>query len=163
MQKPPRNTRNALDTNDHQQGQNQSHDMPSDRPIERSDFVDQFEVIDTPVPKDTLAAHAFFEELVEIEIPSTGAVEEEAVIQLSCNNVNQFILRDVPTMVRRKYVEILARAKTENITTPEYQDANGNRATRVKKAQGLRYPFRIISDSNPLGASWLKNVLAQAA
>ncbi|MFA5921170.1 MAG: hypothetical protein WC856_07745 [Methylococcaceae bacterium] len=154
---------NPLDTRDHQQGQNQSHDMPSDRPIEHSDFVDQFEIVDTPIPADALAARAFFEEFVEIEIPATGALEEEAVIQLSCNNVNQFILRDVPTMVRRKYVEILARAKTENVTTPEYQDANGNRATRVRKAQGLRYPFRVLRDDNPGGQSWLKNILQQAA
>lgn len=158
-----RGPRGPIDTNDLIQGQNQSIDMPSDRPIERSEFMDQFEIVDTPMPKDTLAAHAFFEELVEIEIPATGAIGEDHIVRLSCNNVNQYIYRDVPIMIRRKFIEILARAKSENISTPEYQDANGNRATRVKKTQGLQFPFRVLNDPNPLGASWLKNVLSQAA
>jgi hypothetical protein len=158
-----RPTKGYTDTTELQQGQNQSHDMPASGPIDRTEFLDNFEILDREVPKAALDAAAFFEEELEVEILPTENPNAEAVIQLQCNGVNQFLVRGVPAFIKRKYVEILARAKTENVATPEFIDANGNRSTRVTKSQGLRYPFRVLQDRNPQGRAWLENVMRQGA
>lgn len=155
--------RKPIDTTNMQQGQNQSYDMPASGPIDKSDFYDDFEIIETAQPKEAMAKEAFYEELVEVEILPTDKPNAEQVIPLCCNGVNQFLVRGIPTVVKRKFVEILARAKSEMITTPEYVDGNGDRATRILKTQGLRYPFRVLRDNNPIGREWLETVMRQGA
>jgi hypothetical protein len=137
--------------------------MPATGSIDRNDFRDDFEIIETPLSQSALDAAAFFEELVEVEISSSDRQGAEPVIQLQCNGVNQFLYRGVPQSIKRKFVEILARAKSENISTPEFMDGNGNRSTRVVKSQGLRYPFRVLRDDNPNGRVWLESVMRQGA
>lgn len=151
------------DTTNLPQGQDQSFDVPANGAIDRSEFADQFEVLGNVPHKSALDAEAFYEEAVEVEILPTENPHAEQVIQLQCNGVNQFLLRGVPVMVKRKFVEILARAKTENIATPEFIDGNGNRSTRITKSQGLRYPFRVMRDANPKGREWLETVMRQGA
>lgn len=158
-----RSSKGSVDTTELQQGQDQSFEMPASGPIDRDAFHEQLEIVENPLSPEQLADVAFYEELVEVEILPTENPHAEAVIQLQCNFVNQFLIRGVPAVIKRKYVEILARAKTENIATPEFTDARGNRSTRVTKSQGLRYPFRVLRDDNPKGPSWLQAVMMQGA
>lgn len=153
----------GVDANDLKQGQNSSIDMPATGAIDKNDFYDHFETVESIIPSDQLAAHAFFEEVVEVEITPTDNPRAEQVINLCCNGINQFMIRGVKTPIKRKFLEILARAKTETIATPEFIDGNGDRSTRVVKSQGLRYPFRVLRDDNPNGRAWLENVLIQGA
>lgn len=126
------------------------------------DFAEEFEVVDK-ASNDRLSELAFMEEAVEIEVSQTDNPYAEALIHLECNGVTQIVVRGVPQYIKRKFVEILARSKTENIATPEIIDAKGNKTAAIRRFQGLRYPFRVLHDSNPNGHSWLDGIMKQGA
>lgn len=59
---------------------------------------------------------------------------------------------------RRKYVEVLARAKQEGISTRvvKHEDSEDNFADRYTS---MKYPFSVLSDANPRGHEWLSRIL----
>jgi hypothetical protein len=154
--------RKELDTNELQVGQTQSFDVPTTGSIDRDDFHDQFETVDTPNWKEQAKTLAFMEEIVAVRVHESENPNAEQLIQTSVNGINQFFIRGEVQKVKRMFVEVLARARPENVTTPEYVDAKGNRATRIVKTHGLKYPFSVISDRNPDGHAWLEGILREA-
>ena len=154
-------TRKTIDTNDLQVGQEQSFDIPITGDIDREDFRDQFETVDTPEWQDKARILAFMEEPVKIRISPETSPNAEQIFQVSVNGVNQFFVRDTIQTVKRKFVEVLARARPETLSTPEYIDSTGNRATRIHKTYGLRYPFSVLHDPNPDGHVWLEAILRE--
>jgi hypothetical protein len=108
------------------------------------------------------ASEAFMNEFVESMIHSTTDENQAPHIIVNCNGVNQPIIRGVPTKVRRKYVEILARMKET-----KYSQVTPNPAapdvSEMRARHGLAYPFEVIDDKNPRGRAWLQNVLAEPA
>jgi len=155
-------TRKPTDTRELKVGQEQAHDIPMTGAIDRSAFQDDFETVDTP-HFDTMAREiAFSNEMIEVKILEDQRPTAEQFIQTSVNGVNQFFERGVPAFVKRMFVEVLARARPHNISTQEYTDSNGNKATRIVKTFGLQYPFTVLSDPNPDGRRWLESVLKEA-
>lgn len=142
-----------------QVGQESSLLMPSTGNIIREERT--IEVVTQPMQGDSLDELAFMEELVEVMVHDSTDENAENPVQTACNGTNQFFWRNQPQVVRRKYVEILARAKTTSISTREATDMNGDRTMRIGKASALRYPFSVIRDENPRGSAWLRAILAQ--
>ena len=65
----------------------------------------------------------------------------------------------VDLTVKRKYVEVLARSRTENVRT-KHEDANVERPqNRVERRSSANYPMSVIEDRNPRGAAWLSGIL----
>lgn len=126
------------------------------------DELSAIEVHDKPLGTDYADALAFMEEKVTVMIHESSDVNDENPVQLACNGVNQFFFRGQEQDVKRKYVEILARAKRSRISTPEITDGSGARTNAIRKATSLRYPFSVLYDANPKGPSWLKSVMAEA-
>lgn len=64
-----------------------------------------------------------------------------------------------PVTTKRKYAEVLARAKPETITTDvkKYEDREDNLAFRTAYS---KYPFSVLHDSNPRGTEWLVKILS---
>jgi hypothetical protein len=81
---------------------------------------------------------------------------------LNCNGTNQPIMRGVPTRVRRKYVEILARMKETKYSQVTRNPAAPDQIDMIAR-HGLAYPFELLNDANPRGRAWLQNVLAEPA
>lgn len=118
----------------------------------------------------------FMEEPVKIMIHESTDPNPEPVVFCAVNGEGALLIKDgggrafrtpwIPrgqeVVLRRKFVERLARARTTRIATEEVRDANGDRATAVRRKTSLRYPFQVIEDPNPKGAEWLKSVLADA-
>lgn len=148
-------------TEEMQVGQAQSFDIPLTGSINPEDFKDNFEIVDGPQYDDQAKLLKFMEEPVKVMINDNGMPNAAQTIQLSVQGVNQFLIRGVPICIKRKFVEILARAKTEILQTPEYLDASGNRATRLTKSHVLLHPFSILEDRNPNGSKWLENILKE--
>jgi len=74
-----------------------------------------------------------------------------------------WFVRGMTQKVKRKYVEILARARQTSITTQVVaQDANGETVNRVNKHTAVRYPFSVMYDPSPKGGAWMKQLLASA-
>jgi hypothetical protein len=152
----------VADTDDLDLGMTQEFVIPSVGKLDRTAFLDEFESVDTPNWKELAKMEAFYDDEVEIVISETDAPNAENIIQLGVNGVNQFLIRGIPQIVKRKFVEVLCHAQPENLSTPEYIDPNGNRATKVVKTKGLKYPFRVLRDSSPDGRRWLESILRTA-
>jgi len=154
--------KNTSDTRDLKVGQEQSHEIPMTGHVDRSAFQDEFETVDTPDYDEVAKRTAFFEELVEVKVLEDQRPNAEQFIQTSVNGINQFFERGVPVFVKRMFLEVLARARPFNITTQEYVDSNGSKATKIVKSFGLAYPFAVLADNNPDGRRWLEAILKEA-
>lgn len=63
-----------------------------------------------------------------------------------------------PVITKRKYLEVLARAKVDSIQTEvtKYEDREDNKAIPYTSS---KYPFQVIQDNNQRGGEWLSRVL----
>ncbi len=151
------------ETLNEQIGQDKSVILPADGSIiEAIQGLKEVEIVDKPLPDDYADALAFMEEKIVVIINEDNDPNAENPIQVAVNGRNQFFFRGHPQEVRRKYVEVLARAKRTRIATPEVTDASGARTNLIRQHTTLRYPFNVVSDPNPKGQAWLKAVLSEA-
>lgn len=119
------------------------------------------EVVDKPMADSLVSELAFMEEKVDVMLHESTDPNAENPVQVSVNGINQFFLRGQQQTVRRKYVEVLARAKKTAISTPEMTNQVGERVAAIRKATALHYPFSVTRDDNPRGQAWLRGILAQ--
>lgn len=108
------------------------------------------------------ASEAFMNEVVTIMVHSTTDENQSPHVIVNCNGVNQPIIRGVPTQVRRKYLEILARMKETKYTQRTPNPAAPDQIEMIARS-GFAYPFELIEDKNPRGRAWLSNVMAEPA
>lgn len=106
---------------------------------------------------------AFAEEKVDVIVHESTDPAAENIVEVFNNGVRQNFIRGQVQTVKRKFVEVLARAKSTGIQTQEYADNVGDRGVRIIRHSALRYPFSVMSDPSPKGAAWLKGILAEAA
>lgn len=138
-------------------GKQIQHDLPASGPIDTGQFRDTFE----PVSESQFNDLEFMHEPVLIEVAPTADRNAEFLIPLNVNGVVQNVIRGKQQWVKRKFVEVLARAKPVGVTTQEYENFQGDKATRVVKSAALQYPFRVIQDNNPNGYPWLQQILSE--
>lgn len=112
--------------------------------------------------REMAASEAFMNEHVTIMVHSTTDENQAPHVIVNCNGTNQPIIRGVPTKVRRKYVEILARMKETKYTQVTPNPAAPD-VSEMRARHGLAYPFDLVEDANPKGRAWLQNVLAEPA
>lgn len=117
------------------------------------------EDIEAPVTMKDAELEAFMNEPVMVTVLSGGKDNEVPYVQVSVNGVMQMFLRDQPIVVKRKYLERLARAK-ETGYDQTVDDRLGERMNILHNRHSLRYPFQVNRDDNPRGAAWLRNILA---
>lgn len=131
--------------------------------IELHDSDPTIEPVSQSVDFRQLAANeAFMNELVVVYIHPSSDENQPTHVILNCNGTNQPVIRGIPTRVKRKYVEILARMKetryrqsTPNPSAPDEIHMHAN--------SGYVYPFDVMEDDNPRGRAWLNHVMAEAA
>ncbi len=117
---------------------------------------------------EKLATLRFMEEPVEIMIHESTDPNAEQFVFCAVNGEGAgthklpWLPRGIPVTVKRKFVERLARAKPIALSTFDTTDATGALAKGLRSRRALAYPFSVIHDTNPRGASWLKGVLAEA-
>ena len=134
--------------------------------VQGMEIIDDEPVIETVAESrdfSKLAAdEAFMNELVTVMVHSTTDENQPNHVVVNCNGMNQPLIRGVPTTVKRKYVEILARMKETKYTQVTRNASAPDQIDRVAR-HGLSYPFDLVEDKNPRGRAWLQNVLAEAA
>lgn len=111
---------------------------------------------------DAVALEAFMDEIVVIVVHEDANEEALRVVTPTVNGTTQPIVRGIPTPVKRKYVEALARAK-ETRYTQVLSDPNRPDSLVMAPRTALAYPFAIERDDNPNGRAWLRNLLKQPA
>lgn len=117
------------------------------------------EQIDSPLSMEDADLEAFMNEPVMVTVLSSGKDNEAMYVQVAVNGVIQMFKRDTPIVVKRKYVERLARAK-ETGYDQQVDDRMGERMNILQSRHSLRYPFQVNRDDNPKGQAWLRSVLA---
>jgi len=154
---------NRIDTREIKVGQDKDLILPTSGSISKEvQELREIEIVDKPLESNFTSALAFMEEPVDIVVSEDTNPNAENPVQVSVNGVNQFFMRGQVQTVKRKFVEVLARAKRTAITTPEVNDANGARTMRISQNSSLRYPFQVMHDPNPKGMPWLRGVLSEA-
>lgn len=140
--------------------------MAKSEPVKGIEITDDAPVVETVAESrdfSKLASdEAFMNELVTVMIHSTTDENQAPHVIVNCNGTNQPIIRGVPTKVKRKYVEILARMKETKYTQVTPNPAAPD-VSELRARHGLAYPFDLVDDSNPRGRAWLQNVLAEPA
>jgi len=119
------------------------------------------ETVPGPGFEDVASLEKFMQEPVEVFLYEPYEEGQEHVVQLAVNGINQFVIRGVPQTIKRKYVEVLARARRVNVTAHGYKDGMGEAKNTVRINSGLQYPFQVVDDPNPKGPAWLKQILAE--
>lgn len=151
----PRSTENM------QIGQDQTFQMPATGSIYPEDFRNEFEVVDGNFGFNKAETLAFAEEPVEVVVSTTNEKHAERFPHVAVNGVNQYFERGKRMVVKRKFVEALARAKKTTIETMPAKDQDGADTMNIVQNTGLRYPFSVTRDDNPKGNAWLEKVLAE--
>jgi len=117
------------------------------------------DIIDAPVTMEGVELEAFMNEPVMVTVLSGGKDNETPYVPVAVNGTTQMFKRDTPMVVKRKYLERLARAK-ETGYDQTVDDRLGERMNTLHNRHSLRYPFQVNRDDNPRGAAWLRAILA---
>jgi hypothetical protein len=120
------------------------------------------DVVDKPLPREAFEMEAFMNEPVTIVVNPPNDADEPMLVQVGVNGVNQFIPRGERIAVKRKYVEVLARAKRTDFAQTLDERMGEQEFNKVRTMHSLRFPFSVLHDPNPNGGAWLTGVLAEA-
>ncbi len=121
----------------------------------------RFGNVDMPEFKEKAKSLAFMNEPVTVAIHESSGQHDDKIFDVSVNGRAMTFVRGEEYIVQRKFIEGLARAKPIHYENQEYVDTDGVRKVRHPSRKGLRYPFAVVKDDNPIGRQWLKVVLAQ--
>lgn len=146
----------STDTRSQKIGQPQSFELPSSGAV--PPLEDEITTVDTPNWKEKAKILAFMDEMVEVKIVSSGGINEEQFVEVKNGGITQFVPRGQWQRVKRKFAEVLARAKRDAVDTIKFTDSTGANSVKIVKIPALKYPFE-MRDSNPDGMVWLQRVL----
>lgn len=130
-------------------------EIPLEGDVERP----KIEVQQGPYAMEKAAAMAFNEEPVTVMIHESTDENAENPVQVCVQGRNQFFFRGRPQTVKRKYLEVLARAKGTRYS--QRTDGTAEQQNQMHGHAALKYPFTVIEDRNPKGPAWLKHILEQ--
>lgn len=157
---PVRRGRREYSTADMEVGQRDDLIIPVSGPLVRE--REEIEQLDAPIIDGTLAELAFMEETLTIRIEPTSEKYAKQVVDVYVNGAPEWIPVGKPYTVRRKFVEVLARAKQETINTVSGSTDDANPENRVTRFNASKYPFSVLNDPSPKGAAWLTRLIAEA-
>lgn len=118
-------------------------------------------VVTTNLEKNYADQLAFLEEPVEVMVAEPQDEKESNLVQLFVQGRSQMIIPGQPIVIKRKYLEVLARAKQIRYKpVVKINDLTGAPVNMMIPRLVLRYNFSVIQDKNPKGAEWLRRILA---
>lgn len=109
------------------------------------------------------AEEAFMNEILEVEILSSGDENSASCGVLSANGRSQPWFRDTPIHMRRMFVEILARCKETKYVPQDPNMANPLSTNIPLGRTAFAIPFSVLHDPNPKGRAWLAAIKAEPA
>ena len=111
--------------------------------------------------RDYAAALAFTEEPVTIVLSRSSEKFAPAILDFHVNGKTVWLPVGRPVTVKRKYVEVIARAQPYDVRTSivKHEDREEN---KVERHTINKYPFSVIRDDNPKGHEWLAQVMRES-
>lgn len=136
--------------------------IPADGPA-RIESESEIEVIERPVRNPKLELLKFMEEPVTVVVHKTADKVADPVVEVWNGGVRQMFIRGHKQVVKRKFVEVLARARDLKYEQEVHVDkSTGDAVNRMIPVEGLKYPFDIVEDKNPEGRAWIQSLLQEA-
>lgn len=110
------------------------------------------------------ADEKFMNEMVKVVIHPTTDPNASPYALLNVNGERVVVLRNTPTDIKRKHLEVLARLK-ETRWVQSVPDGFIGQIDQgsLRGHTGLVYPFSVLEDKNPKGGTWVANILAEPA
>lgn len=108
---------------------------------------------------------AFLEQEVTVELSEGTDIDAEKFVFLSINGVGpgpnglQWVPRGTPVKMKRKFLEVLAKARQVKYKNHEQTNREGVQESFQKARSADIYPFTIIEDTRE-GIEWLRNLRA---
>jgi hypothetical protein len=104
---------------------------------------------------------AFMEEKITIRLEPSADRYSPRFVDVAVNGRIEWLEVAKPIQVARKYIEVLARAKSDTFITIAPNTNDENPVNMISRNTSQKYPFSVIKDPNPRGYQWLTTVLSQ--
>lgn len=119
------------------------------------------EVVDRVLTMDKAETEMFMAEKIMVLVQDSSDEFDNEIVETWVNGRVQRFLRGQAQVVKRCYVEALARAKRTTYRQTLDERAGEQSFNQLRPHHALAYPFTVLEDKNPLGRAWLQSVLAQ--
>lgn len=161
---------NEYSTGDMELGKPSSIILHDDKPIDREQVIIP---VESPMASNYIAKLAFNEEPMTIRIERSAERFSPNTVPCWVNGIGAEVLMQgkwiqlgylpvgVLVTTKRKYVEVLARARHQSIDT-EVARHDESETNEIGRSDSQRAPFSVIKDENPAGYDWLTRLMAQA-
>ena len=121
----------------------------------------EIEPVVTSLTKNDFDTIMFMEELVKVRIEPLMEKNPRKMVDLYVNGVPEWVPVGRPWIMRRKYVEVLARSKPMSIQTKHEQPEESlDPQNEVIRSTSAQFPFSVLQDT-PRGIEWLNNIMAE--
>ncbi len=132
---------------------------PLDVAIERDS--PEIEPVGASLTKSDFDEVMFMEELVKIRIEPLTEKNPRKIIDLYVNGKAEWVPVGRPWIMRRKYVEVLARSKPISVQTKHEQPEEAlDPQNEVIRSSSAQFPFSVLQDT-PRGIAWLNKIMAE--
>lgn len=132
---------------------------PLDQPIDRESIV--IEPVVSSLTKNDFDEMMFMEELVKIRVEPLNEKNPRKMIDLYVNGKADWVPVGRPWIMRRKYVEVLARSKPMSVQTKhESAEESLNPQNEVIRTTSSQFPFSVLEDTQR-GIEWLNRLMAE--
>jgi hypothetical protein len=102
---------------------------------------------------------AFNEELVTIYLYRGAEECAPNVVPFWVNGRGVEVPVEKPVLIKRKYVEIMARTNPFKVKTDVVKSPDGERIQNLwRRESSAQYPFTMVEDKNPRGRAWLEGI-----
>jgi hypothetical protein len=105
---------------------------------------------------------AFMNEPVTVMLHTTTDDNAAPYIILSVNNERAPLYRGRPTILKRKFVEVLGRCWETKYKQNELNLQNIAEYNNVRGTSAQAFPFSVLEDKNPRGSMWLSKIMQEA-
>ena len=119
------------------------------------------EIVDRVLTADKAETEMFMAEKITIIVQDSSDENDHEIVETWVNGRVQRFLRGQAQLVKRCYVEALARAKRTTFKQTLDERAGEQSFNQMRPHHSLAYPFTVLEDRNPKGQAWLRSVLAQ--
>ena len=172
MVQVPKHAGKALHSEDIPQQQPPEISLAFNKPLERGESI---EPIDKPLDDDYTVALLMAEDPITIQIEP--GMEENAPRVVDCwvNGKGAEVLDPItnkwleinclpiggPITTKRKYVEVLARSKLDNVQTKTGDMRQEHPENRIVRNTSRKAVFSVLHDPNPKGREWLIRLMSE--
>lgn len=157
---PTRRGRREISTADMEVGQKPNIVLPNEGPIVRE--PESIIAAEGPVVDDYADELAFMEQPVTIRLHRSSEKFAPTLIDFYVNGQCEWIPVEVNYKTKRKFVEVIARCKPDDVSTVTGSLDEESPRNEIQRYTRAKYPFTVIEDpSGSRGFDWLAKIMRE--